>query len=1298
MNQASSNSNMPRSTVETLKQIQAKQGLSISIVGQDNSRSSFPLDSSVSKEMKPKQIVTIDKNSKLPTRSSVATENKSTLSQAKSVPCTSSESRASGAQSVLTSNQSSFQETKMPGSINKSVTPTVSSESRAFGSQSWSNPSSLATENKTQGNTIRVIQSGTPQSENKSSGVPGRVSQNSTTFTENKIQNSRVSQNISPLIDNKSQGRINQVTVTEAKNQASHRLSQSQLSFEGKVQASQNRLTVGSPPLEVKAMNSNQGRSSQTPVFVHESKSSGGQRTVNQVLNINQTKANLNRSSDIKIPNQIRVNQVKNVPVERIRPSIKSISEQSSVNVPMSERNLNNPFRVASALGTKVSASSEEKSLVKVTRVSQNISVVSENQSAAHSKISQNLSMHSESKAVCQVVKVSSVSSEMSQKSSVSFDNLSNPATPGINAMSTPRGTTVKRPQTSRVTNSTPVAKKKCTKRSSPNTSDANTKHVQAALEAASFSSDEGSPKDNKFFNMKGLTPGLTITPIRKNAPTVTGASGSITKTVSGSSMVNCPSCQQISINLNFCDHCHTRIPTTIQQIPLNRQAEVGPSYVVKNVMTTKIKQFVIYEDQNQSIQIQQAVQGLVESNPVIQVAPRSKGRPRTRRKFEEPVCYTLSSDEEEPVQVPYHPILEETQANVSQLFPVDSEGSKSEHSSTSEVLHDENQDFDDPQFPGVTDINEGVEIEEEPDEDEEEMEYENEMVEEEEEEELDESVGEEEDEIPPEENEQETIRGQRPTDYPLRCRSVRIGSYKVHPAMTQPHVPVTLATESITFRAPSLTEPPKVVLISIRSHDITKVLVHFGRCLPIMYIYTTPSFGEAVRNALHMIQGDSRYFDPTTKDDKTQKLTFLIDSMTDEQRHFIRQIFPGDKKVHEIDQKQANEILVKSTPNQVPVSKIQQQQQQQPPPNIIKLLTYPPPPQTGGIAITNEDLQCLNEGEFLNDAIIDFYLKYIFNEKLSPTQRDKTHIFSSFFYPRLTHKPERVRPGDDTTKTVQVRRHNQVKTWTRHVDIFSKDFIIIPVNQNVHWFLAIICYPGKVPEQPNVPTKSEVKTSKSSDNVTSTVEQEGGGSKVIIKELSSNGEGDSSNADDNSLNSSGNSPYLVEEPPDSDEPSPETPDSSTHPDGKQRKEMPCICIFDSLSGPNRWRIPATLRDYLEMEWKMKKGTRKAFNRDTMQGFIMKCPQQTNYSDCGMYLLQFVESFFENPIPYFGNPMPDLTNWFSEVKISKKRQQLKDLIISIHRKQLAAANANARKNQPDGVQSSPSTVQQTDNR
>ena len=42
-----------------------------------------------------------------------------------------------------------------------------------------------------------------------------------------------------------------------------------------------------------------------------------------------------------------------------------------------------------------------------------------------------------------------------------------------------------------------------------------------------------------------------------------------------------------------------------------------------------------------------------------------------------------------------------------------------------------------------------------------------------------------------------------------------------------------------------------------------------------------------------------------------------------------------------------------------------------------FRLLTYPPPPEKGGINITNEDLYCLQEGEFLNDVIIDFYLKY---------------------------------------------------------------------------------------------------------------------------------------------------------------------------------------------------------------------------------------------------------------------------------------------------------------------------------
>nr|XP_054969870.1 sentrin-specific protease 6 isoform X4 [Pan paniscus] len=125
----------------------------------------------------------------------------------------------------------------------------------------------------------------------------------------------------------------------------------------------------------------------------------------------------------------------------------------------------------------------------------------------------------------------------------------------------------------------------------------------------------------------------------------------------------------------------------------------------------------------------------------------------------------------------------------------------------------------------------------------------------------------------------------------------------------------------------------------------------------------------------------------------------------------------------------------------------------------VEKLIVYPPPPAKGGISVTNEDLHCLNEGEFLNDVIIDFYLKYLVLEKLKKEDADRIHIFSSFFYKRLN---QRERRNHETTNlSIQQKRHGRVKTWTRHVDIFEKDFIFVPLNEAAHWFLAVVCFPG---------------------------------------------------------------------------------------------------------------------------------------------------------------------------------------------------------------------------------------------
>lgn len=98
--------------------------------------------------------------------------------------------------------------------------------------------------------------------------------------------------------------------------------------------------------------------------------------------------------------------------------------------------------------------------------------------------------------------------------------------------------------------------------------------------------------------------------------------------------------------------------------------------------------------------------------------------------------------------------------------------------------------------------------------------------------------------------------------------------------------------------------------------------------------------------------------------------------------------------------------------------------------------MVYPPPPAKGGIPVTNEDLHCLNDGEFLNDVIIDFYLKsvrrrmkrlipgpdrtgpdllslhrYLVLEKLKKEDAQKIHVFSSFFYKRLNQRERRSVP-----------------------------------------------------------------------------------------------------------------------------------------------------------------------------------------------------------------------------------------------------------------------------------------------
>ncbi|XP_073701206.1 sentrin-specific protease 7, partial [Garra rufa] len=302
------------------------------------------------------------------------------------------------------------------------------------------------------------------------------------------------------------------------------------------------------------------------------------------------------------------------------------------------------------------------------------------------------------------------------------------------------------------------------------------------------------------------------------------------------------------------------------------------------------------------------------------------------------------------------------------------------------------------------------------------------------------------------------------------------------------------------------------------------------------------------------------------------------------------------------------------------------------------RLIQFPPPPSKGAITVTTEDLECLDSGEFLNDVIIDFYLKYLLVEKAPQASVDRSHVFSSFFYKQLTRRDN---ANEDSTSTpAQIRRHQRVRTWTRHVDIFDKDFLFVPVNQEAHWYLVVICFPGL--------EETQYVMRDSGGSV-----QGNGGKGLGESKGEIHGENRFSGDEDkdDSRIKSGTSHHL----PDC------TENTCKRPTVCQR---PCILIMDSLKLSVHERIFKLLREYLQVEWQAKRGGYRDFSSERMMGVHCKVPLQDNSSDCGLYLLQYAESFLQDPVVHFDLPLR-LERWFSRQKVRGKREEIRDLILHL---------------------------------
>lgn len=138
-----------------------------------------------------------------------------------------------------------------------------------------------------------------------------------------------------------------------------------------------------------------------------------------------------------------------------------------------------------------------------------------------------------------------------------------------------------------------------------------------------------------------------------------------------------------------------------------------------------------------------------------------------------------------------------------------------------------------------------------------------------------------------------------------------------------------------------------------------------------------------------------------------------------------------------------------------------------------FRLFEFPPKSKNStvskySVTVCLSDLKSLEYEEYLNDIIIDFYLTYLHHQVLPPEDRAGVHIFSSMFFVRLANTDNKLSQNSHKLSglgklTAAQRRHCNVASWTKNLNIFEKNLLVIPICEHSHWYLLLVVKPGLV-------------------------------------------------------------------------------------------------------------------------------------------------------------------------------------------------------------------------------------------
>lgn len=316
--------------------------------------------------------------------------------------------------------------------------------------------------------------------------------------------------------------------------------------------------------------------------------------------------------------------------------------------------------------------------------------------------------------------------------------------------------------------------------------------------------------------------------------------------------------------------------------------------------------------------------------------------------------------------------------------------------------------------------------------------------------------------------------------------------------------------------------------------------------------------------------------------------------------------------------------------------------------PNWVEDRSYNIPLIYERTTINATDIERLDEGQFLNDEIISFYAKYL-HKKLEARNEQvakKVYVFSSFFWEKLRSSG-----------------YEGVKNWTTKIDVSSFDYIIVPINQSAHWYLAIICNPGALLPEGNAgrdgdsvhPAAAHPAAAGQEGHHEMSIEDDAD-TKV---ERVTMGLADMSIAE---LQLDGSATIDLEDPEAASSAKKMKQAKKGPRLRKYNAKDPRVIVLDSLDGAHT-NVATTLKNYLKKEIKQRKDV--DIELPLQFGMAAKdIPFQTNFTDCGVYLLGYLEEFMKDPYEFTGKILQhESRTW--DVNASAMRDKIRELIFDL---------------------------------